>query len=79
MAARLIGFGVYPFVVPFVPISGTPLENHPAPGAAFMHAILQPLSEMLERGGLRSSDSKAGCGKCGACSALATYERRLSA
>jgi radical SAM protein (TIGR04043 family) len=78
MAACLIAFGVYPFVVPFVPISGTPLENHPAPGAAFMHGILQPLSEMLEQGGLRSVDSKAGCGKCGACSALATYERRLS-
>ena len=38
---RMIAIGVYPFVVPFVPISGTPLESHPAPTAAFMHAILQ--------------------------------------
>ena len=37
MAERLIGMGVYPFVVPFVPISGTPLESHPAPGAR-LHA-----------------------------------------
>jgi radical SAM protein (TIGR04043 family) len=79
MAARLIGLGVYPFVVPFVPISGTPLENHPAPSAAFMHGILQPIATMLVQGGLSAADIKAGCGKCGACSALSTYERGLSA
>ena len=28
----------YPFVVPFVPISGTPLEDHATPSPAFMHA-----------------------------------------
>jgi radical SAM protein (TIGR04043 family) len=72
---RLIAIGVYPFVVPFVPISGTPLESHPAPTAAFMHAILSPLARMLIDGGLKSVDVKAGCAKCGACSALSTYER----
>ena len=75
MAERLIGLGVYPFVVPFVPISGTPLESHPAPSPDFMHAILQPLSGMLARAGLRSTEIKAGCGRCGACSALSSYER----
>jgi radical SAM protein (TIGR04043 family) len=75
-SARLIALGVYPFVVPFVPISGTPLESHPAPDAAFMHAILQPLSAMLREGGLTAETIKAGCGRCGACSALSTYERR---
>jgi radical SAM protein (TIGR04043 family) len=74
MAEHLIGLGVYPFVVPFVPISGTPLESHPAPSPDFMHAILQPLSAMLGRANLRSTDIKAGCGRCGACSALSTYE-----
>ena len=34
---KLIALGVYPFVVPFVPISGTPLESHPA-AAARIHA-----------------------------------------
>ncbi|KQP61795.1 MULTISPECIES: MSMEG_0568 family radical SAM protein [unclassified Methylobacterium] len=75
MAERLIAMGVYPFVVPFVPISGTPLESHPAPSPAFMHDILQPLSRMLAAAGLRSTDIKAGCGRCGACSALSAYER----
>jgi radical SAM protein (TIGR04043 family) len=76
---RLIALGVYPFVVPFVPISGTPLESHPAPAPGFMHAILGPLARMLQAGGLRAADIKAGCGKCGACSALATYEREATA
>ncbi|GLS45658.1 radical SAM protein [Methylobacterium brachythecii] len=75
MSERLIGMGVYPFVVPFVPISGTPLESHPSPSPDFVHAILQPLSQMLERAGLRSTEIKAGCGRCGACSALSSYER----
>lgn len=72
---ELIARGVYPFVVPFVPISGTPLESHPPPNAAFMHGILQPLARMLRAGGLQATAIKAGCGRCGACSALSTYER----
>jgi radical SAM protein (TIGR04043 family) len=79
VCARMVAIGVYPFVVPFVPISGTPLESHPAPTPAFMHAILEPLSRMLAESGLASVNVKAGCAKCGACSALATYERRQPA
>ena len=75
---RLVALGVYPFVVPFVPISGTPLESHAGPTPEFMHAILNPLAACSPRGGLEASDIKAGCGKCGACSALSTYERRLA-
>ena len=75
---QLVGLGVYPFVVPFVPISGTPLESHAGPAPEFMHAILKPLAAMLAASGLRATDIKAGCGKCGACSALSTYERRLA-
>lgn len=74
MSAKLINIGVYPFVVPFVPISGTPLEDHPAPTREFMESILTPLGGMLMKGNIRSSDIKAGCGKCGACSTLSSYE-----
>lgn len=73
---RLTRMGVYPFVVPFVPISGTPLESHPTPTPAFMNSILGPLSGMLLATGLKSIEVKAGCAKCGACSALSTYERQ---
>ncbi len=75
MCETLIALGVYPFVVPFVPIGGTPLEHHAAPDPGFMRELLQPLGRMLVDGGLRSADIKAGCGKCGACSSLNAFER----
>jgi radical SAM protein (TIGR04043 family) len=79
VSERLIAIGVYPFVVPFVPIAGTPLENHQAPNPAFMASLLAPLADMLAAGGLTSTGTKAGCARCGACSALSTYERGRAA
>jgi len=77
--AQLIALGVYPFVVPFVPIAGTPLEHHPAPRPEFMQALLSSLARMLAEANLRSSDIKAGCGRCGACSTLRAREARAHA
>jgi radical SAM protein (TIGR04043 family) len=74
LCARLVSLGVYPFVVPFVPISGTPLEAHPAPSPEFMRAVLAPLGRMLREARLLSHEMKAGCGRCGACSTLSRYE-----
>jgi len=76
MSEQLIALGVYPFVVPFVPISGTPLEDHPSPDAVAMRRLLAPLAAMLEHADMRSGDAKAGCGKCGACSSLSSFERK---
>lgn len=75
IAQRLIAIGVYPFVVPFVPISGTPLEDHPAPSPEFMRGLLPEIGSRLAAAGMRSGEIKAGCGRCGACSSLAGYER----
>lgn len=72
----LLDIGVYPFVVPFVPVSGTPLESHPAPSAEFMDSVLKPLSVMMLESGILSENMKAGCAKCGACSALSAYETK---
>ena len=72
---RLIALGVYPFVVPFVPISGTPLENHPAPDTSFMVDVYQGVADLLRQGDLRSERMSAGCAKCGACSALSLFEQ----
>lgn len=74
MCQRMIALGVYPFVVPFVPITGTPLANHPSPEPAFMDSLLGEVSAMLAKAGLRSSESKAGCARCGACSSLKVRE-----
>jgi hypothetical protein len=51
------------------------LESHPAPSSAFMASILRPLWWMTVGAKTQASDIKAGCGKCGACPALSTYEK----
>ena len=73
---RLIHIGVYPFVVPFVPITGTPLANHQPPSSDFMYAIYQRVGNLLNAAGMNSQNIKAGCAKCGACSALSTFETK---
>ncbi len=75
MAERLGALGVYPFVVPFVPIVGTPLEHHPAPAPAWMEELLAQIASVLARHALRSQEIAAGCGRCGACSTLRSREQ----
>lgn len=75
-ARTLIDLGVYPFIVPFVPVGGTPLALHSPPSADFMRAVLQPVGEWLAEAGMTSDTVKAGCAKCAACSTLSTFEKR---
>jgi radical SAM protein (TIGR04043 family) len=71
----LIDLGVYPFVVPFVPVSHTPLAHHPPPTSDFMRQVLEPLGSWLRAAGMTHDTVKAGCAKCAACSALSSFER----
>lgn len=75
MCRVLVDIGVYPFVVPFVPIRGTPLESHDPPDGSFMNDLLAKVGAIVRSGGLRRGDVLAGCGRCGACSTLASHER----
>jgi radical SAM protein (TIGR04043 family) len=75
----LVRIGVYPFVVPFVPIRGTPLEAHPPPAPAFMQDLLAGVAAIVRDGGLRRETLKAGCGRCGACSTLKAHETSAGA
>ena len=74
-ARVLIGLGVYPFIVPFVPVTGTPLAMHPPPSAEFLRSVLGPVGRWLSEAGMTSDTVKAGCAKCAACSTLSTFER----
>jgi radical SAM protein (TIGR04043 family) len=74
MAGRLLALGVYPFLVPFVPIDGTPMADRPRPSPALMQSLYQQVAGLIRAHGLFARDMKAGCGKCGACSALSAYE-----
>jgi radical SAM protein (TIGR04043 family) len=70
----LVAIGVYPFVVPFVPIRGTPLESHPPPAPAFMQGLLSEVGAIVRDAGLTRETLRAGCGRCGACSTLKAHE-----
>lgn len=73
---RLIAMGVYPFVVPFVPINGTPMATHTPPSSKFMYSIYRQVGAMLDRANMSSQAIKAGCAKCGACSAISNFENQ---
>jgi biotin synthase-related radical SAM superfamily protein len=74
MCTRLAKLGVYPFVVPFVPIAGTALEHAAPPEPRFMRELLDDVAEILAQHRLSSASIKAGCGRCGACSTLKARE-----
>ncbi len=74
---ELVAMGVYPFVVPFVPIAGTPLEHHPPPSARILEQLLGDLSLLLASARMKSTEIKAGCGRCGACSSLRAREASM--
>ncbi|GGG08644.1 MSMEG_0568 family radical SAM protein [Paenibacillus abyssi] len=71
-AARL---GVYPFVVPLRPLSGTLLEHTSPPSTAYMEEAYRKVAAILKEAELSSEGSSAGCAKCGACSALPAFEK----
>lgn len=78
MSRQLVEIGVYPFVVPFVPVKGTPLEFHPTPDKDFMESVLSAVGPLLFEAGITSDRMKAGCGKCGACSTLQSFEKKTT-
>jgi len=73
-SARLIELGVYPFIVPLVPVGGTKLQDRAPPSGEVMRAIYTKVGAMLARAGLRAAEVKAGCARCGACSSLPLFE-----
>ncbi|MEM9445781.1 MAG: MSMEG_0568 family radical SAM protein [Verrucomicrobiota bacterium] len=72
---KLVDLGVYPFVVPFVPVGGTQFADCFSPSPAFMRSILEPLAAMLTEAKMTSDSLKAGCAKCAACSTLSLFEQ----
>lgn len=71
---RLSEMGVYPFVVPLRPLIGTPLEGVPSPTSELMTRIYTQVAAANREHGLSWRNSKAGCERCGACSALPAFE-----
>jgi radical SAM protein (TIGR04043 family) len=71
-AAGLIDRGVYPFVVPFRPMTGTLARRDgiPAPAPSLVRDVSERVAALLKRAGMLGADQKAGCAACGACGVL---------
>jgi radical SAM protein (TIGR04043 family) len=71
-AGELIARGVYPFVVPFRPMSGTiaARDGIRAPAAELLTYVTEGVAAKLRAAGMSGADQKAGCAACGACSVL---------
>ena len=71
-AKKLIGMGVYPFVVPYRPLEGSlaHADGVPAPGHDLVADVTDRVGAALRKAGMRGIDQGAGCAACGACSAL---------
>jgi len=71
----LLELGVYPFIVPLRPIPGSFLQNAIPPPPDLMIALYEEVSQILKVCNISSKKSKAGCVRCGACSALPEFEK----
>jgi len=67
--------GVYPFVVPLRPAPGSILATGTPPPPEYMMDVYEAVAPLLAEAGIMSQDSRAGCVRCQACSALSTFER----
>ncbi|GBE18086.1 radical SAM superfamily protein [archaeon BMS3Abin16] len=67
---ELASIGVIPFLVPFRPLPGSLLENRQPPKPGYMKKLYIDLAHVMHESGLRMDRHRAGCVKCGACSAV---------
>ncbi|KPV61763.1 MAG: biotin synthase [Candidatus Bathyarchaeota archaeon BA2] len=67
---ELARIGVIPYLVPLRPIIGTEFENRWPPSPLRMIRLYEGIANILIRYGLDPRKSKAGCVRCGGCSAL---------
>lgn len=70
----LADIGVYPFVVPLRPIPGSQLANATPPDPDIMKQLYNVVGKILQTKGISTDKIVAGCARCGACSALSSYE-----
>lgn len=72
----LADLGVYPFVVPLRPIPGSKLASATPPKQEIMKQLYQCVAKILQNKGIATDKILAGCARCGACSALSSYENK---
>lgn len=70
---RMCEFGVIPFLVPLRPIMGTKMENVPPPSPEIMLDYYSHAIGCMKVYGIDPVKNRAGCVRCGACSALVDF------
>lgn len=75
-AKAMIDLGVIPTLMPFQPLNGTPLENHPVTNIASYLRLSEYVSESLSKQSIKL-DRLVGCTKCGACSLETSFLQKL--
>ncbi len=78
-AALCAEIGVYPFIVPFRPVAGTPMENVKPPSPQTMEYVYREAAKILSKYDDAAKSSVAGCVSCGECSALPDFEKAQTA
>jgi len=74
---RLASIGVYPYLVPFRPIPGTPLAHRAPARPEFGKKIYREAARILDGHGLHWRAVRAGCVRCRGCSALPDFQDAL--
>lgn len=67
--------GIIPYVVPFRPIAGTPLETHSPPPERRVSWYARYAAVKMREYGVDPRKNRAGCVRCGACSPIKEYLR----
>ena len=70
----LAEMGVYPYLLPLRPIPGSELAEAAPPDPEYMSGLYKRVAAALQQTGMSAAQSKAGCVRCGACSALGAWE-----
>jgi radical SAM protein (TIGR04043 family) len=71
---RAIDIGVFPFVVPIRPVAGSLMADVVPPSREYTERIYRGVAAYLAQRGMNTSQPKAGCARCQACSALQSME-----
>jgi radical SAM protein (TIGR04043 family) len=71
---RAIDMGVFPFVVPIRPVAGSLMQDVMPPPGDYTERIYRRVATYMAERGMNTSQPKAGCARCQACSALHTMQ-----
>lgn len=74
---RAIDMGVFPFVVPIRPVAGSLMQDALPPAREYTERIYQQVATYMSERGMDTSQPKAGCARCQACSGLKSVQSAI--